>query len=106
MPRSALDDVAIAARLEETPGWAHEPGCLRREFRFDDFAAAFRWMTRVAAEADAMGHHPDWRNVYDTVDVRLSTHDIDGISEDDFALARRMNALFATAGADGPAAAS
>jgi 4a-hydroxytetrahydrobiopterin dehydratase len=77
-------------------GWtlAVDGKSISRSFKFDDFTAAFAFMTAVALAAEKMDHHPDWTNVYNRVDVTLSSHDIGGLSARDVKLARRMNALF------------
>ena len=89
----ALDHDTIQGRLGEVPGWTLEDGKLTREFTFTDFVAAFAFMTAVALEAEKAAHHPEWFNVYNRVRVQLTTHDAGGISDKDFALAARMNAL-------------
>lgn len=61
---------------------------ISRSFRFEDFNAAFGFMSRIALKAEKLDHHPDWHNVYNTVDVTLSTHDVGGISEKDIVMAR------------------
>jgi 4a-hydroxytetrahydrobiopterin dehydratase len=58
---------------------------------FDDFNAAFAWMTRVALAAEQMNHHPEWFNVYNRVEVTLSTHDANGLTRRDVELAQRMD---------------
>jgi len=63
-----------------------------RTFRFKDFNAAFGWMTRVALAAEKLDHHPEWFNVYNRVEVLLATHDADGVTDLDVALARIMDA--------------
>jgi 4a-hydroxytetrahydrobiopterin dehydratase len=75
------------------PGWSLSEGCLYRRFEFADFVTAFAFMTQAAFAAEKRNHHPDWRNVYRTVEVRLSTHDAGGITDLDFALAADLNAL-------------
>ncbi|MEO0616480.1 MAG: 4a-hydroxytetrahydrobiopterin dehydratase [Pseudomonadota bacterium] len=89
----ALDTDTIQSRLTEIPGWTLEDDKLTREFTFEDFVAAFAFMTAVALEAEKAAHHPEWFNVYNRVRVQLTTHDAGGISDKDFALAARMNAL-------------
>lgn len=93
MSAQKLDEAEIARRLETLEGWSLEDGKLHRSFRFDDFVTAFGFMTRVALVAEVMGHHPEWFNVYNTVNVDLITHDAGGISDLDFQLADRMNSL-------------
>jgi len=75
------------------PGWTLLRGRLHREFVFPDFAAAWAFMTEVAREAEALGHHPDWANAYNRVTVDLVTHDAGGITELDFRLAAVIQAL-------------
>lgn len=76
-------------------GWSIVDGKLHRDFVFDDFVTAFGFMARCALVAEALGHHPEWCNVYGRVTVRLTTHDAGGITDADFALAARMNDLAA-----------
>lgn len=74
--------------------WTETGNTLERSFRFKDFSAAFAFMTRVALEAEKMGHHPDWSNVYNTVHIRLSTHSAgDVVTEKDRALAAAIDKL-------------
>ncbi len=84
-------------------GWTMVEGrdAISKRYRFDDFVGAFGFMAKVALVAEAMNHHPEWFNVYGTVDVTLSTHDADGLSRRDVALARRMDALAAGLIAEG-----
>ena len=83
----------LSDALRTVPGWELDDGALRREFRFADFAEAFGFMAAVATVAAEMDHHPDWSNVYSSVSVRLSTHDVGGVTELDVQLATRMNEL-------------
>ncbi|MGA0161244.1 MAG: 4a-hydroxytetrahydrobiopterin dehydratase [Vulcanococcus sp.] len=78
---------------QQLPGWSLVDGKLHRELVFSDFNAAFGFMTRVALIAEAMGHHPEWRNVWNRVVVDLTTHDTGGLSSLDRQLAQRINAL-------------
>ena len=64
---------------------------IAKTFRFGDFVTAFSWMTAVAIVAEKMNHHPEWRNVYSTVEVELTTHDSGGITARDLDLAAVMN---------------
>ena len=75
-------------------GWRHEDNALRREFTFENFADAFAFMTSVADMAETADHHPDWSNAWNKVDVNLSTHSSNGLTELDMQMARAMD-LFA-----------
>ncbi|EBA10491.1 4a-hydroxytetrahydrobiopterin dehydratase [Sagittula stellata] len=76
-------------------GWemVEDRDAIRKTFKFDDFTAAFGWMTRAAMYAEKWNHHPEWSNVYNTVEVTLSTHDVGGLSSLDAKLARKMDGL-------------
>jgi 4a-hydroxytetrahydrobiopterin dehydratase len=93
--RRRLSEEEVRAALAEVPGWSLDDGRLYREFLFDDFIAAFGFMTRVALLAQSMDHHPDWTNVYNRVHIHLSTHDLGGISTWDVRLAEQINGLHA-----------
>jgi 4a-hydroxytetrahydrobiopterin dehydratase len=94
MPRPArLPEDEIARRLEPLSGWRVERGKLHKTFLFKDFVNAFAFMTDVAREAEALQHHPEWFNVYNRVSMDLVTHDAKGITELDFQLATRAQAL-------------
>ncbi len=86
--------LGAAAALAELPGWSAAAGrdAIVRSYRFADFSAAFGWMTRVALAAEKLDHHPEWSNVYSRVDVTLTTHDVDGVTRLDIALAKIMDA--------------
>ncbi|TFH22422.1 MAG: 4a-hydroxytetrahydrobiopterin dehydratase [Myxococcales bacterium] len=88
-----LTEAEIAQRLQPLPDWESRGDRIVRTFRFADFARAFSWMTSVAIVAERMNHHPEWRNVYGTVDVELTTHDAGGITENDVRLAAEMDRL-------------
>ena len=77
------------------PGWTEVPGreAIGKTFVFRDFNEAFGFMTRAALVAEKMDHHPEWRNVYKTVEVVLSTHDAGGVTKLDIALATAMNGI-------------
>ena len=83
----------IEARLCSQPGWTFDRDKLHREFTFESFVAAFGFMSQIAIRAEKMDHHPEWSNVYNRVDVYLTTHDAGGVSELDFELANHMNRL-------------
>ena len=87
-----LTDADIAARLEALTGWSLEAGKLHKAFTFKDFVEAWSFMSAVALAAEAMGHHPEWSNVWNRVTVDLTTHDAGGITSLDFDLAARMDA--------------
>ncbi|MCE0505516.1 4a-hydroxytetrahydrobiopterin dehydratase [Roseivivax sp. GX 12232] len=76
-------------------GWQMAEGrdAITKTFKFDDFVAAFGWMTRAAFWAEKWDHHPEWSNVYNSVTVTLTTHDVDGLSALDAKLARKLDAL-------------
>jgi len=90
-----LSDAVLMQNLSGLEGWAlnETKTAISRSFKFTDFNAAFGFMTRVALKAEHMDHHPEWRNVYNTVDITLSTHDVGGLSEKDIVLARFISAL-------------
>lgn len=79
----------------DLPNWelTADEKALVRSFKFPDFAAAFAFMTKVAAKAEAQHHHPDWRNVYNRVDILLTTHDAGGLTLRDVTLAKAIDAL-------------
>jgi 4a-hydroxytetrahydrobiopterin dehydratase len=87
----------LATRLSMLDGWTHAAvrgGTLSKEFRFEDFIQAFGFMAQMALHAERMNHHPEWFNVYNRVSVTLTTHDVDGISDKDFEMARLMDRIF------------
>ncbi len=90
-----LTAAARAAALKDLRDWSEVEGrdAIQRTFKFADFNAAFGFMTRCALKADQMDHHPEWFNVYNRVDVTLSTHDAGGLSEKDVELAKFMDSL-------------
>jgi 4a-hydroxytetrahydrobiopterin dehydratase len=83
----------MAALPEHLPQWSVVESKLHRELRFADFVEAFGFMSRVALVAEAMGHHPEWRNVWNRVVIDLTTHDTGGLSTLDVELARRIDQL-------------
>lgn len=84
--------IGAETALAQLPGWTAVEGrdAIAKQFRFADFNAAFGFMTRVALKADQMDHHPEWSNVYNRVDVVLTTHDAGGVTQKDIDLARFM----------------
>jgi 4a-hydroxytetrahydrobiopterin dehydratase len=89
--------IGAAAALSQLEGWAavSEKDAIGKTFKFADFNAAFGFMTRVALKADKLDHHPEWFNVYNRVEVVLTTHDADGVSELDVEMAKFMDEIAA-----------
>jgi 4a-hydroxytetrahydrobiopterin dehydratase len=89
-----LSGEARQRALESLPEWqpVDERDAIIRRFKFKNFNAAWGFMSRVALQAERMDHHPEWFNVYATVEITLSTHDCGGLSEKDVALARFIDA--------------
>jgi len=90
-----LTGAARAQALAGLSGWSEVAGrdAITRTFTFADFNEAFGFMTRVALAAEKLDHHPEWRNVYRTVEVVLATHDAGGVTARDITLAGRMDAI-------------
>jgi 4a-hydroxytetrahydrobiopterin dehydratase len=93
MPRERLGKEAIAMAMAGLDDWtlAADGKSISRTFTFRNFSEAFAFMTRSALAAEKLDHHPDWSNVYKTVEVKLNTHDAGGLTDLDFELARRMS---------------
>lgn len=90
-----LSDDARRQALGKLKGWSEVTGreAIARTFTFEDFNEAFGFMTRVALVAEKSDHHPEWRNVYKTVEVVLATHDAGGVTARDIALAEAMSRI-------------
>jgi 4a-hydroxytetrahydrobiopterin dehydratase len=90
-----LDEADRAAALSTLPHWrpVQEPDGIHRRFVFPDFNAAFGFMSRVALLAEKADHHPEWANVYNRVDITLTTHDAGGLSSRDISLAKAIDGL-------------
>jgi 4a-hydroxytetrahydrobiopterin dehydratase len=90
-----LSAEARKAALNDLSGWSEVKGrdAIERTFTFKDFNEAFGFMSRAALVAEKSDHHPEWRNVYKTVEVVLSTHDAGGVTARDIELAQAMNAI-------------
>ena len=90
-----LNAEARARALAELSGWRPAEGrdAIQKSFRFKDFNQAWTFMSLVAPAAEAMNHHPEWSNVYNRVEIVLTTHDCGGLSERDIQLARKIEAL-------------
>jgi 4a-hydroxytetrahydrobiopterin dehydratase len=95
---SPTDRAALLPPLGET-GWAAVPGrdAIRKVMKFRNFSEAWGFMSRAALVAEKLNHHPEWRNVYNTVDITLTTHDCHGISKLDVDLAHAMDRIAGTA---------
>jgi len=91
--------IGAAAALEGLPGWSAAQGrdAIVKTYKFDDFNAAFGWMSRIALAAEKLDHHPEWFNVYSRVEVLLATHDAGGVTELDVRLAKIMDEAAAKA---------
>jgi len=92
----ALSNETIEQQLANVPQWQLKDGKLYRRLVFDNFVAAFGFMAQVAILAEKANHHPEWANVYRTVDIFLTTHEVDGISVRDFALAQSIDRLISS----------
>jgi 4a-hydroxytetrahydrobiopterin dehydratase len=90
-----LSAAARKSALGELPGWSETPAreAIAKTFIFKDFNEAFGFMSRAALVAEKHDHHPEWKNVYKTVEVVLATHDAGGVTALDIALAKAMNAI-------------
>ena len=93
-----LSEKQIDNALAALPGWSLRDGKLHRELRFRDFSAAFGFMTRVALAAEKRDHHPEWSNVWNRVSIDLVTHESNGITERDVALAQVISELASESG--------
>ena len=83
MKYKKLSENELDETVRAMNGWELKDGKLKKSFRFSNFVEAFGFMTRIALEAEKMNHHPDWSNVYNTVTIKLSTHDAGGITDYD-----------------------
>ncbi len=90
-----LDNNAIEISLGELEGWSLVEGreAIQKTFTFKNFVQAFGFMTQSAIIAEKIDHHPEWFNVYKTVEVTVATHDVDGLTELDFKLAKAMDKI-------------
>ena len=92
MPKR-IDEQAREAALKDLANWQEVTGrdAISRKFEFANFSEAFAFMARAARLAEKMDHHPEWFNVYNKVEVTLSTHDAGGVTENDIRMAKAMN---------------
>lgn len=92
-----LDATQAATLLATLPDWAHDSqrDAISRTFRFQDFPQAFAFMTELAIMAEKRNHHPEWSNVYNRVTMTYTTHDANGLTQNDIDLARHADAVYA-----------
>lgn len=90
---SKLTDQEIASRLENLNGWELKGNSIEKSFKFKNFKEAFSVMTHIAFECEAQNHHPEWSNVYSSLNIRLNTHDAGGITDYDFKLAQAIEGI-------------
>lgn len=83
----------IKERIQNLTDWEYADNALYTDFEFDNFKDCMSAMNRIAFECEALNHHPEWTNVYNTLEIRLTTHDADGVTELDFKLAEAINKI-------------
>lgn len=91
MSTEKLSDDAIASRLESLEGWTRSGDTIERDLQFDGFTEAIDFINRIAEHADEADHHPEIFNVYNNVEITLTTHDAGGLTDRDFDLAEEIN---------------
>ncbi len=92
-----LTEEEIYKKLEDLQGWEYRENSLATSFQFEDFKEAFSVMVRIAFEAEAQQHHPEWFNVYNELQISLSTHDAGGVTDKDFTMAHTIEKIIGTA---------
>lgn len=98
MPAPLLDDTTLAALPERLPAWTRDGNQISRSLRFADFQTAWGFMSSVALAAEQANHHPEWSNVWNRVEITLSTHDSGGLTQLDLDLAAVIDARAAQLG--------
>ncbi|MDC6386660.1 4a-hydroxytetrahydrobiopterin dehydratase [Flagellimonas taeanensis] len=88
-----LTDNEIEKALQGLQGWSLNNGSISKSFKFKDFKEAFSTMTRIAFECEAQNHHPNWENVYNTLNIALNTHDVGGVTQKDIRLAQSIERI-------------
>ena len=88
-----LSEEDIEKRLLRFPDWKYYDNAFHAEFEFENFKDCCSAMSRIAFECEALNHHPDWTNVYNTLNISLSTHDANGVTEKDFKLAEAIESI-------------
>lgn len=91
-----LTEAEISTKLEALQGWEYKEDAINTSFQFKDFKDAFSAMVRIAFEAEAQQHHPEWFNVYNELQISLSTHDAGGVTDKDFTLAHTIERIVGT----------
>jgi 4a-hydroxytetrahydrobiopterin dehydratase len=92
---TSYTDAQIEEALDGLPGWSQEGEAIVKSFEFADFMAAIAFIGKAAGSIDEMDHHPEWTNVYNRVDIRLSSHDVGGVTDRDVQLARVLERVAA-----------
>lgn len=90
---SKLSEGDIQKKLKDLDGWEYKEDAIHTSFEFENFKEAFSVMVRIAFEAEAQQHHPEWSNVYNQLTISLSTHDAGGVTEKDFKLAQTIEEI-------------
>lgn len=88
-----LNDLQIKQALTKLTGWTYENGLITTSYKFKDFKETFAIMTRIAFECEAQNHHPEWENVYNSLSIKLNTHDVGGVTQNDFNLAATIESI-------------
>ncbi len=88
-----LNESQITELLLELRGWEYKKGFITKSYKFKDFKEAFASMTRIAFECEAQNHHPEWENVYNSLTIKLNTHDAGGVTQKDIDLAKKIEFL-------------
>ena len=90
-----LAKIEVSKKLKRLSGWKMARGrnAITKTFKFDSFVSAFNWMTAIAFYAEQKNHHPEWFNIYNNVEVTLSTHDVSGVTQLDIDMAKQMNLI-------------
>lgn len=88
-----LSEGDIQKKLDKLEGWEFKENAIHTSFEFENFKEAFSVMVRIAFEAEAQQHHPEWQNVYNELTISLSTHDAGGVTEKDFKLAHTIEEI-------------
>ncbi len=93
---STLSEKEINDKLKDLDGWQFNDNAIHTKLEFEDFKETFSIMTRIAFEAEAQQHHPEWTNVYNTLSISLTSHDAGGVTEKDFKMAKTIESIIDT----------